>query len=309
MEYVLCGQDLTSSVVFNRVEEKLANLRVFIQGAEPQFDRFIDAAVSASGLLDYKYFPPLCYEIWNAIPLTAGSQGARAYLAMTLLQGMKKTLGGDRLAALPNRVREAQLKHFEWLATQLTGHESWLALDNDTFQKEFGLSTLRLYVCGAQLVDYRCGVPRSIVMNSGTGGVLSNMAYFIGIGGFKPFFQIHTHVHRLDQFTEAGWNECYRCCAELYSVHPDVLGMYGGSWFYDPGIKEVSPRLRYLQDIPLASGARLFRSGPSEACTKDATSTSPTRKELFDKGLYAPCAYVLVWDRVSQTRWAAGTAA
>lgn len=299
---------LTSGGLAEILEERTAVLRSLIEPVEPQLDRFIDAAVSASGLLNYKYFPPLCYEIWNAAVLKLGSQGARACLATVILRGMKKTIDGRRLAALPNRVRESQLKHFEWLATQLTGNEDWLELDNDTFQKEFGVATLRLYVCGAQLVDYRCGVPRSIVFRGGIGRVLSNAGYFVRVGGFKPFFQIHTHIHRLAHFTESGWNECYQCCVDLYSIHPDVLGMYGGSWFYDPRIKEISPRLAYLQEIPLAGGARLFRSGPSEEGSKDALSTSPTRKDLFNKGLYEPCSYVLVWDRASQRQWAAGAA-
>jgi hypothetical protein len=84
--------------------------------------------------------------------------------------------------------------------------------------------------------------------------------------------------------------------------------MYGGSWFYDPKVKEISPRLRYLQDVPVAGGARLFRTGPSEGCTNDALSTSPTRKNLFNEGLYQPCGYALVWDRASQRRWAAAAA-
>jgi len=143
------------------------------------------------------------------------------------------------------------------------------------------------------------------VLTGGPGRALFRIGYFFRVGGFKPFFQVHTHVHRLDHFNEAGWNECYQCCAELYSVHPEVLGMYGGSWFYDPKVKEISPRLQYLQNIPVAGGARLFRTGPSEDCTNDALSTSPTRKDLFNRGLYQPCGYALVWDRVSQSRWAA----
>lgn len=284
---------------------KIKALRAMLAVEDPRFDAFIHAALSAPGLRDYKYFPPLCHTLWTAAALEAGVQATRIYLALTILLGMQQTLAQPRLEALPPRVRQGQLAHLQWLAATLTGTEEWLDLNDDTYQKEFGLATLRLYACGAQLVDYRCGIPRSIAFKSGVSHALSQATYFARIGGFKPFFQIHTHVHRLAHFTEEGWNECYRCCAELYEVHPDVLGMYGGSWFYDPQLRDISPRLRYLQDVPLAGGARLFRSGPSEACNQDALSTSPTRKELFNQGLYTPCAYVLVWDRTAQRQWAA----
>jgi len=296
---------LTPSSLAQLVEERTTALQPLTGSTDPTLNSFLDAVASAKGLADYKHFPPGCHAIWKSIVVEQGAAVARAFLAMLILTGMQRTLRDPRLAALPNRVREAQLKHFEWMSTRLTGAEDWLELDHDTFQKEFGLATLRLYVCGAQLVDPQCGIPRSMMLAGGLGQVLSSTAYFVRIGGFKPFFQIHTHVHRLDHFNEAGWNECYQCCAELYSVHPEVLGMYGGSWFYDPKVKEISPRLKYLQEIPVAGGARLFRTGPSEDCTNDALSTSPTRKDLFNKGLYQPCGYALVWDRASQRRWAA----
>lgn len=287
------------------VKERATALQSLTGSTDPALNSFLDALASAKGLADYKHFPTACHAIWKSIVVEQGAAVARAYLAALILTGMQRTLRDARLAALPNRVREAQLKHFEWMSTRLTGAEGWLELDHDTFQKEFGLATLRLYVCGAQLVDYQCGIPRSMVLTGGLGQVLSRMAYFVRIGGFKPFFQIHTHVHRLDHFNEAGRNECYQCCAELYSVHPEVLGMFGGSWYYDPKVKEISPRLQYLQDIPVAGGARLFRTGPSEDCTNDALLTSPTRRDFYNKGLYQPCGYALVWDRVSQRRWAA----
>lgn len=299
---------LTPSNLAQILEEKTNALQPLTGLTYPAMNSFLDGVASTKGLADYKHFPPACHSIWKSIVVEKGATVARAYLATLILMGMQRTLRGPRLAALPSRVREGQIKHFEWISTNLTGAEDWLEFDHDTFQKEFGLATLRLYVCGAQLVDHQCGVPRSMVLTGGSAQVLSRIAYFFRAGGFKPFFQIHTHVHRLEHFNEAGWNECYQCCAELYSVHPEVLGMCGGSWFYDPKVKEISPRLRYLQDIPVAGGARLFRTGPSEDCTNDALSTSPTRRDLFNRGIYQPCGYALVWDRASQSGWAAAAA-
>jgi hypothetical protein len=124
------------------------------------------------------------------------------------------------------------------------------------------------------------------------------------LGGFKPFVQIHTHLSNLADFTEEGWNECYRCCADLYGVRPDLLGMFGSSWFYDPELDVISPRLAYLRDCPMESGANLFFVEAGGSAIGNATATSPSRRRLYEDGKYLPKSYMLVWGRDAQIDWA-----
>jgi hypothetical protein len=294
----------TSNELSAILDDSISRLQFRIESVVPGCDSFISAVNSISGRSNYNYFPPVCSKILHDVVLQYGPDGGRKFLAMLILIGMKRTHDHGQLAALPERVRRNQSRQFKWLASNLTGSELWLALDNDVFQKEFGASILRLYVCGSQMVEYRSGLPKSLIFKDGIGNVFSNAAYFNRIGGFKPFFQIHMHVHLLDQFNEVGRNECYRCCSELYPIHPAILGMFGGSWFYDPIIKTHSPHLGYLQDVPIEGGARLFRWGPSENSRRLALLKSATRRSLANQGLYEPCSYFLVWDRASQLRWA-----
>jgi hypothetical protein len=176
----------------------------------------------------------------------------------------------------------------------------WLDIDRDLFHKEFGLATLRLYAAGSQLVDYRCAVPRSTVTKEGVGSALPKLLTMAALGGFRPYFQIHTHKFNLAAFHEAGWEECYQCCVELYDVHPDVLGMFGSSWFYNSHLAEISPRLAYLRDTPCNNGAKLMFVVKGGEAIANSTSTSPSRRKLYEEGKYMPTNYMLIWGRTAQ---------
>ena len=198
------------------------------------------------------------------------------------------------------------MKQFERIVDKTASSDDWLSLDNDLFHKDFGIAVLRLYAAAAQLVDPRCGIPRSIVFAGGVAGLARTSAAILRLGGFSPFLQIHTHTAYLEDFNEEGWNECYRTCADLYSVHPECLGMFGASWFYDPQIEIISPRLSYLSRVPIQGGAeRLFFAGDGEFVT-DAIATSPTRRKMFEDGSYRPHSYMVAWGKCDQMRWAAG---
>ncbi|HJY08858.1 MAG TPA: hypothetical protein VJ323_21240, partial [Bryobacteraceae bacterium] len=189
------------------------------------------------------------------------------------------------------------------IAHDIDASADWLDLCDDLFQKEFGIVSLRLYVAGAELVDYRCGIPRSIVVRAGVSKIMANLAVMQRLGGFKPYFQSHLHAFNLDSFNEEGRNDLYRCCAELYALHPECLGMFGSSWFYDPVLDRISPRLSYLRTIPLAGGAHLFYVQDGGEATSSAIAKSATRRQLYEEGKYVPKTYTLVWGRKEQIKW------
>jgi hypothetical protein len=251
----------------------------------------------------YRYTPPTAIHMLAAIRQKVGHQLSQGFLSACTLQGIMQSLTSPRFENLPRRVQQHQLKQFDRIVKNTEDFTRSCDLENDLFQKDFGLALLRLYAAAAQLVDYRAGTGRAIVTKGGVRDIPRRLLFFAEVGGFKPFFEIHTHLSYLDEFDEAGWNECYRCCSDLYSIHPEVLGMYGGSWFYDPALEEISPRLNYLRAIPQLGGAKLLFTSINEQVTKDATSTSPTRKKLYENGLYIPKSYALIWPKAKQIHW------
>ena len=102
-------------------------------------------------------------------------------------------------------------------------------------------------------------------------------------GGIKPFFDYHTDSHDPDlmaEFNINGWRITFKRFAEILKIEEfkNVKGIYGVSWFYDPQLANISPRLNYLLDIPISNGAVLFKIGPSsEDGIRDALLKSPTR--------------------------------
>ena len=273
--------------------------------ASARIAAFIKIATQIGPLDHYKVFPSAAQDIAAAIAKDHGVDMKRRFLRAVIATAVQQTVATDRYRNLPPRTAANQARHLLRIAQDTDAQAEWLALDQDLFHKEFGLATMRLYACGSQLVDPRCGVPRSIVTREGLGGALPKLLTMAKLGGFKPYFQIHTHTFNLDAFNEAGWEECYLCCAELYQVHPEVLGMYGGSWFYDPALATISPRLAYLRDTPCNNGAVLMFVVKGGEAIANSTSTSPSRRQLYEEGKYMPTNYMLIWGRDTQRAWAA----
>ena len=120
-----------------------------------------------------------------------------------------------------------------------------------------------------------------------------------------PWFRIHTEKRYLRHFHEAGWDAFYRRVAGLLVLHPEVRGVVGTAWFFDPQLDEVSPRLAYLRN-PLARGAFLVAGRTSQFDIVSATTNSEARKQLYEQGRYVPVPHTLVWPRQVLLQWARG---
>ena len=266
--------------------------------------RFIAIATNLGKLDHYKFFPQAAKDMVESIRSEHGVIAVHALMRSVLLQAIIALIDNRSLDKLPPRVLQYQRKHLYRIAKDSRCDLDWLDISHDLFHKEFGLTTLRLFAAGAQLVDIRCGIPRSVLFNQGLGNLPKRLWTMAGLGGFKPYFQLHTHSFNLDQFHEQGWNECYRCCAELYALYPQALGMFGSSWFFDPALELISPRLSYLRKIPGAGGAHFMSDTEGRDTINNALSTSATRRDLYEKGQYNPIEYMLIWGRKAQITWA-----
>lgn len=265
---------------------------------------FIDLATKIGDFDHYKYFPEAAKKIITEIQSTHGLSATKTFTRGILLHAIIDLIEKKSLEGLPATILKHQSMHLYRIANDTETESDWLDISHDIFQKEFGITTLRLFSAGAQLIDVRCGIPRSILLKNGLGNVYKNLALMIKLGGFKPFFQIHTHKLNLDQFHEEGWNECYRGCAELYEIIPKSLGMFGSSWFYDPALDSISPRLNYLRQTPIEGGANLIFYSEGGDAIDNSIATSSTRRELYEAGKYMPKSYMLIWGKEAQKKWA-----
>jgi len=132
---------------------------------------------------------------------------------------------------------------------------------------------------------------------------LAHLRALLTLSRHDPWFRIHTEKRYLRHFHESGWDAFYLRVAAMLTAHPNVRGVVGTSWFFDPQLDAISPRLAYLRN-PLARGAFLVTGRTSAFDIASATTNSDARRQLFDQGRYMPVPQTLVWPRADLLRWA-----
>jgi hypothetical protein len=178
-------------------------------------------------------------------------------------------------------------------------------LSDDFFMKDLSLAMGYLLPVGAELVQPNAGVPRSILWQAGPRQLFSGLRYFVaGRRGFLGYCALHLDGRNLSDFNPEGWRQTYLRIAELLRLNPEVAGVFGTAWFYDPAVSEVSPHLGYLRTVREAGGAMNFRGGTAAYVTESATAKSRRRAALYRQGKYRPTAYYLVWHRRELLKWA-----
>ncbi len=184
-----------------------------------------------------------------------------------------------------------------------TAPDVFFSLDNDLFVKDLAVCFGQLYPGGARLVDLRAGLPRRLLLSQrfGTPTVLR---FFWTGGGFAPWLETHVDPRDLSEFSESGLTRMYLRVAAMLEVNPNVLGVFGGSWFYDPCLETLSPHLAYLQQLPRAHGARLFRGPTTPGTIASALLKSQRRRQAYESGAYRPQSYFLAWPRRAMLTWA-----
>lgn len=171
---------------------------------------------------------------------------------------------------------------------------------NDLFLKDYRFVTGITVPCGAQVIDLSDGIGPKTALKLAT---RHPTLLFRALR--KPWFQIHTESRYLEEFNFDGWASFYKTAVDLLKINPHIQGIVGTSWFYDPILEKVSPRLFYLQELPLQHGAILVKQGTTQFDIKSATATSSTRRKLYEEGNYMPRCHTLIWSREAMIAWSA----
>ncbi|WP_295218227.1 hypothetical protein [uncultured Brevundimonas sp.] len=213
----------------------------------------------------------------------------------------------DRAAAmnLPAEVMALYPYWIEQLAGFLDKAEGDYVFDHWSKDVRF---TLALSVPGAksQVIDLSSPVgPGQIVKHVRDGWGVKPLFRYLAAGAKRePWLEVHTESRWLRGFNEDGWNEAWATAAELCRARPELAGMIGSSWFYDPPLTEISPRLAHLRLNPLKGGAFMVHQGPGEIHTERAGTASASRKALIDSGEYTARSWLMIWPRKELIAWA-----
>lgn len=189
---------------------------------------------------------------------------------------------------------------FHRILDQIEADPGFASLSSDSFLKDLWIVRVVMVPAFAQLWWPHSGLAAGNLLRAGP---VAAARILLGCGGCTPFLEGHTHdpVARA-YWNEAGWREALRLAALALPAFPAARGAFGTAWFYDPAIREVSPRIAFAQDLQVGKGALRIRIGTNEATVRNATATSAGRRNLYRNGTYLPTDYAVIWPRKTLTR-------
>jgi hypothetical protein len=231
-------------------------------------------------------------------------QTASLYLKGLLTELMMDFSPARSAVRLPQSVRQLYTRELGRIQHQLERFDlAYYDFNNDPFLKDYALLTHRFIPIGAEFTVPFAGIPRRILIQGGARQFYRAAKAVLRAGGLKPYFALHAHPLALGDFNPQGWEASYHRLAELLELNPVIKGMISASWFLDPKLKVISPRLAYLRDLPERNGAGFFFVEHDHEGTSGALAKSATRKRLFREGQYIPAIYMRLWARDDIVKW------
>jgi hypothetical protein len=185
--------------------------------------------------------------------------------------------------------------HFHRILDQIEGGPDFADLSKDSFLKDLWIARVVMIPAFAQVWWPHSGLSVKALLRTGPKAA----AYvFLGCRGRRPFLEGHTHdpIARA-YWNEAGWREALRLAALALPALPATRGVFGTAWFYDPRVREISPRIAFAQDLQVGSGAHRIEIGSNEDAVRNATATSAERRNRYKDGSYLPTDYAVIWSR------------
>lgn len=283
----------------------LSAFRTLIDRASPDMRVRADAASAeaaarAAAAASHWDFGLPAKEVDAVLGPDAGDDLRRLLIARWALDLEQRAAAID----MPAEVMTLYPFWLEKLGTFLTkSHGSY---DPDFWAKDVRFA-LGLSVPGArsQVIDLTSPLgPGLMVRHVMSGRGLGAAWSYLRAGWRATWLEVHTESRHLDDFNEEGWNRAWATAAAICQRRPDLAGMIGSSWFYDPPLTEISPRLAHLRQNPLKGGAFMIHQGPAEIHTQRASAASPTRKALIESGQYTARSWLMVWPRRTLIPWA-----
>lgn len=224
----------------------------------------------------------------------------RALVALWALEMPVRVPAAD----MPSAVMELYPEWIQRLAFFLNTVDG--PYDRDFWAKDVRIA-LVLSVPGArtQMIDLSSPMgPGQVLRHAREGWGWSVIPAYAAAQAWKPWLEVHTESRELSDFNEAGWDRAWATAAEICKRRPEMAGMLGSSWFYDPPLEQISPRLAYLRLNLLRHGAFMVHQGPGEIHTQRAATSSPTRAALIEKGEYTARSWIVAFPRAALIRWA-----
>ncbi len=301
------------AVLPHDLKDKIAELNSRLLSEPNLFNQFPITTYAAllTARLGYKQVPPLQRQWSIAVERQYGRSTVERYHQLLLLTLMQDC--APRLAqTYPDSVMAPLRKFFANIGRRIEEPLTGQFLYGVTgFDKDLGVCSGNLIPCGAQLVNPDAGISLRSIFRVGVAQWLPLVLFLRSrVGGRRPLYEMHMDIRQLLlEFNPNGWRACYRRMVDLMVTDARILGVCGASWWFDPRLASISPRLSFLRQMPVDQGARVFDLGEDATSTHDALANSPERKARFDRGEYRPRKHLLIWSRDDIMAWSAANPA
>lgn len=259
---------------------------------------------------NYTYISPEVSDLADTLSRICTVTVLETYHQCLMLALIEKALEKLEHLKLPDEIKTYYHMNFERMLDDMEreSHAAGFYLyPHDKFLKDLGICSLRLIPAGAQKLNL-APLPLEFLFRNGASQFLKGLMYVLfELKGFTPLYNMHTDSHDtqlMSEFNPEGWQNYYIRAAELIKLNPEVKGVFGRTWFVDPQLEKISPKLCYVRHMLGRNGGRFFYLGPCTSGIEDAVYKSPTRKKLYEDGKYTPRDYLGVWSGRSLIRWA-----
>ncbi|PKN65546.1 MAG: hypothetical protein CVU54_18800 [Deltaproteobacteria bacterium HGW-Deltaproteobacteria-12] len=127
---------------------------------------------------------------------------------------------------------------------------------------------------------------------------------YVRARGSRPWVRGHLDSRFIKEYNQQVSDTTYCRLAEFVERKKEIAGYVGTTWFFDPKVAEVSPRLAWLQDLPRERGAFFLQHGADTTDINFAMKMSESRRRLYKDGKYIPKVYSMLWPREELISWA-----
>jgi len=282
--------------------EKLENLAPGFLGRYP-LDQYRGLLLTRNKFAGYREPGSGVKNLCNEIQEQIGNDLLGLY-HLNLLIYLIAEFGQSHYSSFPESIQQQYKVEFKRIVSELeTNPPVWYSWDEDLFCKDLAVCCGRMFPSGCLKTEIHAGIPRSMFLKVKAVELPRLTALIIRLGGLNPFFEIHLDIRYKSSFNPEGWANSLRLVGQTLKHFPEARGITGASWFFDPSIFTVSPRLSYLRQQIEKTGGVFFFAGSNERIVKLATSTSSTRKKLYEEGEYLPASFMTIWPREKILEW------
>jgi hypothetical protein len=251
---------------------------------------------------NYWRFPEGLEHWFEKIQARAGSEALSCFHRLALLNLMlesdRRISGGQVL--LGAGVQKAFRERTDAILQRFESEPGFsVEAEQDFFKKDISVCALRMFPTSGPC-NFEVGwLGRRFLVSGGARQVAPALrCYLFDLRmRMKSTYSLHLEDRvAFRTFTRDGWAAGYRDIAQQMLLAPDIVAIQGTSWFWDPAIEKVSPKLAFVRTVPYQGGARFFRLPPTMDLSSAALADS-ARRRLFEQGRYSPVDYLMIWPR------------